>query len=174
MLEPFIGAICMFGFNFAPKGWATCDGQIMQISQNTALFSLLGTTFGGNGMQTFGLPDLRGRVPIHQGQGPGLSAYTMGQAAGTETVTLTVNQMPMHNHLVNANSAAGDTGAPAGAIFANSGVTDKEYLASGLPNESMSPNIVAQNGGSQSHNNMQPFLTVNFCIALVGIFPSRN
>ncbi len=174
MYEPFIGAICMFGFNFAPKGWATCDGQLLQISQNTALFSLLGTTFGGNGMQTFGLPDLRGRVPIHQGQGPGLSSYSMGEAAGTETVTLTVNQMPMHNHLVNANSANGDTGAPAGAIFANSGATDREYLASGLPNELMSQNIVAQNGGSQSHNNMQPFLTVNFCIALVGIFPSRN
>ncbi|HRI61449.1 MAG TPA: tail fiber protein [Saprospiraceae bacterium] len=174
MYEPFIGAICMFGFNFAPKGWATCDGQLLQINQNTALFSLLGTTFGGNGMQTFGFPDLRGRVPIHQKQGPGLSAYSMGEAAGTETVTLTVSQMPMHNHMVNANSAPGDTGAPAGAIFANSGATDREYIASGQPNVLMSQNIVAQNGGSQSHNNMQPFLTVNFCIALVGIFPPRN
>ena len=174
MLEPFIGAICMFGFNFAPKNWATCDGQLVQIQQNTALFSLIGTTFGGNGVQTFGLPDFRGRVPVHQGQSTSGTVYTMGEAAGSETITLTTSQMPMHNHMVNANSANGDTGAPAGAIFANSGATDREYLSTGQPNEQMSPNIVSQNGGNQPHDNMQPFLTVNFCIALYGIFPSRN
>lgn len=174
MLEPFIGAICMFGFNFAPKGWATCDGQLIQIQQNTALFSLIGTTFGGNGVQTFALPDFRGRVPVHQGQSNFGTVYTMGEAAGSETVTLTVSQMPLHNHMVNANSAAGDTGAPAGAIFANSGATDREYLSTGVANEQMSPNIVSPNGGNQPHDNMQPFLTVNFCIALYGIFPSRN
>jgi microcystin-dependent protein len=174
MDEPFIGAICMYGFNFAPKGWATCDGQILQISQNSALFSLLGTTYGGNGVQTFALPDLRGRVPVHQGTARTGTVYTMGEVAGEETVTLAISQMPTHNHIVEANSNPGDTGAPGGAIFANSGATDREYLASGQANVAMSPSIISASGGNQPHDNMQPFLTINYCIALYGIFPSRN
>ena len=164
----------MLGFQFAPRGWATCDGQLLSIAEYTALFSLIGTTYGGDGVQTFALPDMRGRVPAHQGQAPGFPLFTIGERGGLETVTLNSSQLPIHSHNFNANSAAGDTGAPAGAIFANSGATDREYLASGLPNETMSPNIVSQNGGNQPHDNMQPFLTVNFCIALYGIFPSRN
>ena len=174
MDQSFLGFICMFGFNFAPRGWATCDGQLMSIAENTALFSLLGTTYGGDGMQTFALPDLRGRVPIHQGQSRTGTVFTIGEVAGEETVTLTNSQMPQHNHIVNANSAAGDTGAPTNAIFANSGATDKEYLSTGVANTNMSPSCVSAAGGSQPHDNMQPFLVVNFCIALEGIYPSRS
>lgn len=173
-MDPLLGSIYMFGFGFAPRGWATCDGQILPISPNTALFSLLGTTYGGNGQTTFALPDLRGRVPIHQGQGPGLSPYSLGQVSGSETVTLTIAEMPAHNHGVRANSAAGDSGAPENAIFANSGATDREYLTSGVANVSMSPQIITPTGGSQPHPNLQPYLTINFCIALEGIYPSRN
>jgi microcystin-dependent protein len=174
MDTPFLGAIFMFGFNFAPRGWATCDGQLLSIAQNSALFSLLGTYYGGDGVQTFALPDLRGRVAVHQGQHPGGSVYTIGEVGGEETVTLAVSQMPVHNHIVEANSNPGDTGAPGGAIFANSGATDREYLASGLANVAMSPSIISASGGNQPHDNMQPFLTINFCIALEGIYPSRS
>lgn len=164
----------MLGFNFAPRGWATCDGQSLSINQYTPLFALIGTTYGGDGVQTFALPDMRGRVPTHQGQSPGNPNFTMGLRGGLETVTLNSSQLPVHNHLINANSAAGDTGAPAGAIFADSGRTDREYLSTGATNVVMSHQIMTMAGGSQPHDNMQPFLTINYCIELEGIFPSRN
>ena len=173
-MDPILGMISMFGFNFAPKYWATCDGQVLSIAQNTALFSLLGTTFGGNGQTTFQLPDLRGRVPIHQGQGPGLSNYSMGQAGGVEMVTLNIAEMPAHSHNLHANGAAGDTGSPINAIFANSGATDREYLASGQANVNMSASAISSAGGSQPHENRQPYLVVNYCIAIYGIYPSRS
>jgi microcystin-dependent protein len=174
MNEPFIGSIMMFGFNFAPLDWASCDGQQMSISEYSVLFALLGTTFGGDGIQTFNLPDMRGRVPAHQGQAPGFPNFSMGQRGGEEAVTLNASQMPIHSHGINASSASGDTGDPKGAIFANSGATDREYLASGVANVNMSHQIMTMSGGSQPHDNMQPFLVVNYCIALSGIFPSRN
>lgn len=175
-MDPFLGEIRMFAGNFAPRGWATCDGQILPIAQNTALFSLLGTTYGGNGQTTFALPDLRGRVPVHVGQGPGLSPYSLGQSAGSENVTLTSGQMPGHTHTLNASSAGGDAGSPQNAVSAM--VTDTQgnafngYTAS--PNTTMSPQAIAPAGGNQPHANIQPFLCLTFIIALEGIFPSRN
>jgi microcystin-dependent protein len=171
--EPFIGEIYMGGMNFAPRGFATCQGQILSIAQNTALFSLLGTTFGGNGQTTFALPDLRGRVPMGWGQGPGLSPRTLGEVGGSETVTLLTTQMPAHNHGFNAVSDAGDTSAPSGAFLANTGALDREYKASGTSVQ-MNPAAVGAAGGSQPHDNLPPFLVLNFYIAVEGIFPSRN
>lgn len=171
--QPFIGEIFMGGYNFAPRGYAMCQGQILSISQNTALFSLLGTTYGGNGQTTFALPDLRGRVPIGMGQGPGLSSKTLGEVSGTETVTLLVTQIPAHNHLVNAVSEPGDVSSPQGAFLANTGALDKEYKASGTT-VTMNANAVASTGGSQPHSIMQPYLVLNIYIAIEGIFPSRN
>lgn len=164
----------MFGFQFAPLYWATCDGQLMSINEYTALFALIGTTYGGDGVQTFALPDMRGRVATHQGQSPGNPNFALGQLGGLETVTLNSSQLPVHSHLVNANSAVGDTGAPAGAIFANTGTTDREYLSTGAANVVMSHQIMTMSGGSQPHDNRQPYLTINYCISLEGIFPSRN
>ena len=188
MSEPFIGQIQPFGFNFAPRGWALCDGQLLPISQNTALFSLLGTTYGGDGKTTFALPDLRGRLPMHQGRGPGLSTRKIGQKGGSETVTLNVAQMPAHDHSgtgtvtgkVQANSGAGDTDNPAGNTLATLSRTN-QYSTAG-PNTAMHSDTVTGTGnfttstagGSQPHNNMQPYLVINWCIALVGLFPSRS
>lgn len=172
MAEPFIGEIRMFGGNFAPIGWALCDGTLLPIAQNTALFSILGTTFGGNGVSNFALPDLRGRVPIHAGQGPGLSPYIQGQSSGSESVTLTVNQIPTHNHLVNADS--GDTGAsshPRGLYLASSGANP---IYNSNPDSTMNQNMIQPMGGNQPHSNVQPYLCVSFIIALQGIFPSRS
>ena len=171
--EPFIGEIFMGGMNFAPRDFATCDGQLLQIAQNTALFSLLGTTFGGDGVTTFALPDLRGRVPMHMGQGPGLTNRTMGEQSGNEVVTLITSQIPAHTHSLNAVSDAGDISAPAGALLANTGALDKEYKTSGTP-VPMHPTAIGASGGNQPHNNMPPYLVLNFYIALYGIFPSRN
>jgi microcystin-dependent protein len=173
MSSPFIGEIRIFGFNFAPRGWATCDGQILSIAQNTALFSLLGTTYGGNGTSTFALPDLRGRVPIHQGQGPGLSPYVIGQAAGTETVTLITTQIPAHVHAVAplANNTTVTTARPSGAY---PGKPAANAYADSTDNSTMAPTNTNSVGGNQPHSNIQPYLTLNFCIALQGIFPSRN
>lgn len=171
--EPLIAEIYIGGMNFAPRGYASCQGQIMAIAQNTALFSLLGTTFGGNGQTTFALPDLRGRVPMGQGQGPGLSPRTLGEAGGTEFVTLNSTQIPAHNHPLNAVSDAGDASAPAGNYLANSGALDKEYKATGTVVQ-MNASAVGSAGGSQPHTNLQPFLVLNFYIAVEGIFPSRN
>jgi microcystin-dependent protein len=166
--EPFLGEIKLLPFNFAPRGYAFCAGQILPIAQNTALFSLLGTTFGGNGQTTFALPDLRGRVPVSSGQGPGLSNYDLGEVTGTETVTLTSNQMPAHNHLVNANNAAADATRPG-----NNYPGTSAYSTTNGGN-TMNPAVIAQAGGSQPFSNVQPLLVLNFCIALEGIFPSRN
>lgn len=174
MAEPFIGQIIMAGFNFAPRGYATCDGQLIAISQNTALFSLLGTTYGGNGQTTFALPDLRGRVPIHQGQGPGLSPRFMGEEAGEEAHTLISTEMPMHNHLVNASNAPGAIPAPSGNFLAASSDSALANYRPTADGSVLNPQSIGLAGGSQPHNNMPPYLVVNFAIALEGIFPSRN
>jgi microcystin-dependent protein len=171
MSNPFLGEIRMFGCNFAPRGWATCNGQIMAISQNTALFSLLGTQYGGNGQTTFGLPDLGGRVPINQGQGPGLSNRVIGEEGGSEAVALTTVEVPSHTHLLSASSSRADRANASGAVLADS----KEPIYNfGSPNAQLAPNAIAPMGGSQPHNNVQPYLVINFCIALAGIFPSRQ
>ncbi len=176
MSEAFIGEIIMFGGNFAPRNWAFCNGQLMPISQNTALFSILGTTYGGDGQVTFALPDLRGRVPVHPGQGPGLSNYVLGEVSGTETVTLLTSEMPAHNHLLTANSSVNGSPSPSNNFSAI--VTDLggEQLNAYNPtaNATMAPNAITPTGGNLPHNNMQPFLCVNFIICLYGIFPSRN
>ena len=169
MSEPFLGEIRIFGFNFAPRGWAFCNGQLLSISQNTALFSLLGTTYGGNGQTTFALPNLQSRAPVHFGQGAGLSSYTLGQAAGEESVTLTSNQLAAHSHAVNATNGASDSNRPANRFPASGGA----YAAAG-DGTTMNPGVGAAAGGSQPHSNLPPYLALNFCIALVGIFPSRN
>ena len=165
----------MGGMNFAPRGFAFCQGQILSIAQNTALFSLLGTTFGGNGQTTFGLPDLRGRVPMGQGQGPGLSNKNLGEQAGTETVTLLAAQLPAHNHTLVAVNLAGDASNPNAALLANSGALDKEFKAAPLSSQvNMHPSAIGNTGGSQPHDNLPPYLVLNFYIALEGIFPARN
>ena len=176
MANPFIGEIKIFAGNFAPAGWALCNGQLLSIQQNTALFSLLGTIYGGNGTSTFALPDLRGRVPIHMGQGPGLSSYFEGQQAGTETVTLITNQIPAHTHTVNAVASGGNQASPVGGSLAiESTGTSLDYVNSNTtPTSAMHPAMIANTGGNQPHSNIQPYLCVNFIIALVGIFPSRN
>jgi microcystin-dependent protein len=172
MSEPFLGQIMLVPYNFAPRGWAFCNGQILPIAQNTALFSLLGTTYGGNGQTTFALPDLRGCVPISSGQGPGLSNYSLGERGGTETVTLTVNQMPTHNHLVNVNTDNGETGRIADTYLSNSSETP--YNGSLASPGTMAPQMISNVGGNQPFEILQPYLTLNYCIALEGIFPSRN
>jgi microcystin-dependent protein len=171
--QPFIGEIFMSGFNFPPRGYAFCQGQILSIAQNTALFALLGTTYGGNGQTTFALPDLRGRVPMGQGQGPGLSPRSLGEVSGSENVTLIASQMPAHNHLLKAVTEAGDVSVPTDAFLANTGALDKEYKATGTQ-VSMNAQAISIAGGNQPHNNMQPYLVLNIYIALEGIFPSRN
>jgi microcystin-dependent protein len=171
MSEPFLGEIRIFAGNFAIRGWAFCQGQLLAISQNAALFSLLGTQFGGNGTSTFGLPDLRGRVPVGQGQGPGLSLYTVGEQNGTETVTLLPTQLPVHNHLLQTRNSRADRSNANGAMLAQA--SDAIY-ATGTSTTQLAPQSISPTGGSQPHNNMQPFLALNFIIALQGIFPSRN
>jgi microcystin-dependent protein len=172
MSEPFIGEIRIFGFNFPPRGWATCSGQILPIAQNTALFSLLGTTYGGNGQTTFALPDLRGRVPLSFGQGPGLSNYSLGEVAGAETITLLQSQMPAHMHNVACSSDDSNSGVPTNAY--PSAAPAQIYASAPTANKFMNPAMIAATGGGQPHSNLQPYLVLNYCIALVGIFPSRN
>jgi microcystin-dependent protein len=167
-MDPFLGEIRMFGGNFAPQGWATCDGQILSIAQNTALFSLLGTTYGGNGQTTFALPDLRGRLPVHIGGG-----LTMGQAGGSETVILTTTNLPAHTHATNAASAA-TTLSPAGQYWAADPGENVAPYAAAPDGRVMSGTAIGAQGGSQPHENMQPFLAVTFIIALEGIYPSRS
>jgi microcystin-dependent protein len=180
MAEPFLGQIMLVGFNFAPQGWAFCNGQLLSISQNTALFSLLGTTYGGNGTTTFALPDLRGRAAVGFGQGPGLSNYDLGQSTGTETVTLTAGQMPSHNHLVAANAATATVPSPGGADLAQSYDATARHAVNTYSTPPMTapvtldPATVQQSGGSQPHSNIQPALALNYIIALQGIFPSRG
>lgn len=171
MSNPFLGEIRMFGCNFAPRGWATCNGQIMSIAQNTALFSLLGTQYGGNGQTTFGLPDLGGRVPLNQGQGPGLSNRIVGEEGGSEAVALTTAEIPQHNHVLPVTSSRADRANASGAVLADS----KEPIYAAMSsNVQLAPSAIAPVGSGQSHNNMQPYLVINFCIALAGIFPSRQ
>ena len=172
MAEPFLGQIIMFGGNFAPRGWAFCDGQLLQISQNSALFSLLGTMYGGDGRTTFGLPDLRGRSPIHAGTGPGLSPRSLGQKGGAETVVLNANQLPAHTHTLYANNGQPDESNPQDGFPATLTNDTEGYAESS--NTTMNSNVVSSVGGGQSHNNMPPFQTVNFIIALQGIYPSRS
>lgn len=175
MSDPFVGEIRPFGFNFAPTGWAQCNGQVVPISQNTALFSLLGTNYGGNGTSTFGLPNLQGSVPIHMGQGVGLSSYSVGESSGTPTVTLTQGQMPSHTHPAEIPRAVNaDTTSPTGALWATAQGNDTPYIA-GTPSATMlSPATATQASGNAAHNNLMPYLVVNFCIALQGIFPPRS
>jgi microcystin-dependent protein len=171
--DPFVAEIRIFPFNFAPKGWAFCNGQLLPISQNTALFSLLGTTYGGDGKSTFALPNLQGAVPIHPGQGPGLSLYDLGQQGGAAAVTLLQSEIPAHSHTSRADTIdVADTNVPSpNASFAqSSGGT--LYQAS--TNTQLSPQALAPAGGGLPHNNLQPYLTLSFCIALQGIFPPRT
>ena len=172
MSEPFVGEIRMFAGNFAPRGWAFCDGQLLAVSQNDALFSLLGTIYGGDGRTTFGLPDMRGRIPVHAGTGPGLSPRRLGAKAGAENVTLTVNQLPSHSHRQTATTAAASTRNPVGHALANSGFGD--VYTDDLGEVDMASNAISKIGGSRSHTNLMPFLCINFIIALFGIFPSRQ
>lgn len=179
-MDPFIGMIVMFGGNFAPRGWALCNGQLLAISQNSALFSILGTTYGGDGRTTFGLPDLRSRVPMHAGQGPGLSNRRLGERGGVQDVTLTANQLPSHTHVASGTqqvqNAPGDSSNPTGRIPAEL-VRENAYGA-GPTNADLaagSVDVTVQNtGGNQPHTNLQPYQVVNFIIALQGIFPSRS
>jgi microcystin-dependent protein len=192
MSTPFLGQIALFGFGFAPRGWALCQGQILSIAQNTALFALLGTTYGGNGQTTFGLPDLRGRVANGQGQGPGLSNYVLGEVSGSENMTLTQSQMPVHTHTItlnglgataNVKDAPGNQRTPVGNVPAieAAGVT-ATYSSAGAPFTAMAPGAItvtgtataATAGSSVPFSMLNPFVTLNYCIALEGIFPSRN
>ena len=172
MSEPFVGEIRMFAGNFAPRGWAFCDGQLLAVSQNDALFSLLGTIYGGDGRTTFGLPDLRGRVPIHAGSGPGLTPRRLGAKAGTEKETLTVNQLAAHSHSTSVSTAAGTQSAPAGEYLGAS--PNVRVFRPENQNASMNDATLSKVGGSRSHTNLMPFLCVHFIIALFGIYPSRN
>lgn len=176
MSEPFLAEVRMVGFNFAPRGWAFCDGQILPINQNQSLYSLLGTTYGGDGRTSFALPDLRGRVPIHTGRSNGGGEHRLGQKSGEETHTLAANEMPQHNHGVQGVNETADSPNPngtfparpvsaVGAVYA-----DTSFQGSG----NLGAAAVANVGGGQAHNNMQPYIAVNFCIALQGLFPSRN
>jgi microcystin-dependent protein len=171
-LNPYLGEIKLMAFNFAPKGWALCAGQIMAIQQNTALFSLLGTYYGGNGVQTFALPDLRGRVPFSQGTSTS-GSYTIGELAGEENVTLMQSQLPIHNHLLESVNTAGAVSAPFNNYLANSGTTNPRY-APAPPTTTLNPASIQPAGGNLPHSNLQPFLSMNYCIALSGIYPSRN
>jgi microcystin-dependent protein len=171
MSEPFLGEIRMFSFDFAPQGWARCDGQLLAIEQNIALFTLLGVTYGGDGRTTFALPDLRSRVPVHQGQGAGLSTYAEGQTGGTETVTLATAHMPEHTHSVKVSSASATSNNPQGQVLARS--AGHTYQPQPDSAAVMNTNMIASTGDGAPHANIQPYLAVNFCIATVGVFPAR-
>jgi microcystin-dependent protein len=170
MSDPFVAEIRMVPFNFAPKGWAWCDGQLLPISQNTALFSLLGTTYGGDGKSTFALPDLQGRAAMHPGQGPGLSLRDLGEQGGSETVTLLQSEIPSHTHALRASSAAGDRTNPTGRTWG----AGQQVYAAAANLAPMHVGLVSPVGGDQPHNNMPPYLTLYFIIALQGVFPPRT
>jgi microcystin-dependent protein len=172
-MNPYLGEIRIFAFNFAPRGWAACNGQLLAISSNPALFALIGTYYGGNGTTTFALPNLQSRIPIHQGQGQGLSPYNIGEQGGTENVTLTTQQMPQHNHMVNTNNGLGGTTRPANALLAATS-SDKPYTTSASDGSTLNPSAISFAGNNQPHDNIQPYLVLNFCIATQGIFPPRN
>jgi len=175
MSNPFVAEIRLFPGNFAPTGWALCNGQLMPISQNTALFSLLGTTYGGDGRSNFALPNFQGSAPLQPGQGPGLSLYDLGQTGGQSAVTLLPTEMPAHTHTVQCNSGSGEVNTPSNNIWCKShtGKTPLKMYAA-TSDGAMSPNAISTAGGSQPHNNMPPYLVLNFIIALQGVFPSRT
>ncbi len=172
MSEPFVGEIKMFAGNFAPRGWAFCDGQLLAVSQNDALFSLLGTIYGGDGRTTFGLPDMRGRIPLHQGTGPGLSSRKLGSQSGSEQETLNTTQLPSHNHDFVASLDNATSSDPQAKQIAPS--TTIRYLNAAASDTSFSDNALGTNGDSRSHTNIQPSLCIHYIIALFGIYPSRN
>jgi microcystin-dependent protein len=174
MADPFVAEIRIFPFNFAPKGWAWCNGQLMPISQNTALFSLLGTTYGGDGKSTFALPDLQGRAPMHPGQGPGLSLHDLGETGGSETVTLLVSEMPSHSHALQGTQGNANQNSPGGLLFGRPFGGGSPYKApAGAAIVGLAAQAVGPAGGDQPHNNMMPYLTFYFNIALQGVFPAR-
>ena len=176
MSDQFVAEIRIFAGNFAPKGWAFCDGQILPISQNTALFSLLGTTYGGDGKSNFALPNLQGSAPLQPGQGPGLSLRDLGEVGGEQTVTLLTTEIPVHSHAPQGNTVGGDQNNPAGTTWAkpHTGKTSLNTYSNSNANASVLMNPLPAAGGSQPHNNMPPFLALNFIIALQGIFPPRG
>jgi microcystin-dependent protein len=178
-MDPFVAEIRIFPFNFAPRGWAFCNGQLLPLSQNTALFSLLGTTYGGDGRSNFALPNLQGNAPMHWGQGPGLSLHDLGETGGSDTVTLLSTEMPMHTHsisCIDGGRVGGQGGQPANAVLVKTGGSPTNaYTSGGAQNQIMGANMVTPMvGGNQPHNNMMLYLTLNFCIALQGVFPPRG
>ncbi len=172
-MDPFVAEIRIFPFNFAPKGWAWCDGQILPLSQNTALFSLLGTTYGGDGKSNFALPNMQGNTPMHPGQGPGLSLHDLGETGGSETVSLLESEIPSHSHFMVASGRDAIKRTPAGQLLAK-GVGVQVYATPANPMIQLDGNALAPAGGDQPHNNMQPYLTLNFNIALQGVYPPRT
>jgi microcystin-dependent protein len=178
MANPFVAEIRIFPFNFAPKGWAFCNGQLLAISQNTAVFSLLGTTYGGDGKSNFALPNLQGNAPMNPGQGPGLSLHDLGETGGSGTITLLQSEMPSHTHSINCIDGArvgGQSGLPTNAILVKTGgIPTNAYTSGATQNQTMAQAMVSVAGGNVPHNNMMPYLTLNFCIALQGVFPPRS
>lgn len=175
-MDPYLGDIRLFAGSFAPAGWVICDGRLLAISQNDALYAIIGTTYGGDGVNTFGVPDLRGRLPVGQGNGPGLTPRVIGQQFGVESVTLVTTQIPSHNHTLNASTTAPSTSpSPAGTVFAHSDA-DKIYVSSptGPVPETLNPATVQATGGTQPHNNIMPTTAINYIMCTSGIFPSRN
>ena len=172
-MDPFVAEIRIFPFNFAPKGWAFCDGQILPLSQNTALFSLLGTTYGGDGKSNFALPNFQGNAPMHPGQGPGLSLHDLGETGGSDTVSLLESEIPSHSHGVSASAGDGYDQTPVGSKLAT-GIGISQFAPSNGPLTQLNDNALTPAGGDQPHNNMQPYLTLNFCIALQGVYPPRT
>ena len=170
MAQPYIGEIRMFGGTFAPAGWADCNGQLVAISENEALYQLIGTRYGGDGQSTFGLPNLMGRIPIHKGQGPGLQPYPIGQMAGTTEETLTTQQLPVHNHPQLASTAPGSSAQPQNEVLAQG--TNVQLFRQFNPSLQLAANVVLPAGGSQPHSNLMPYLTLRFIISMFGIFPS--
>jgi len=178
MSSPFVAEIRIFPFNFAPKGWAFCNGQLLPLSQNTALFSLLGTTYGGDGKSNFALPNMQGNAPMHPGQGPGLSLHDLGETGGSDTVSLLESEIPSHTHIISCIDGprvGGQSGQPGNATLVKTGGTPANaYTSNATQNQTMNANMVAPAGGDQPHNNLMPYLTLNFCIALQGVFPPRS
>ena len=176
MSQPFVGEIRMFGFGRTPNGWQACDGSLLSIAEYEVLFTLIGTTYGGDGQSTFAVPDLRGRLPIHQGQGPGLSSYVIGQVSGTETVTLIQTQMPAHTHTAVATTSAATAATPGNTLLPGTVSGDTFYATdlTGATSIGMAAQTLGQAGGSQPHDNTMPTLTVQYCIAWAGIYPSQS
>jgi microcystin-dependent protein len=174
MADPFVGEIRLLGFNFPPSGWAFCDGSLLAITQNEVLFALLGTQYGGNGVTTFALPDLRSRVPVGQGQGPGLSEYVIGELGGQEAVTLTQGQLPSHSHAAVGTNGGGDAVAPIEKVWSADAAGGIAPYSSAIPDVQLAPSAIGFTGSGFAHGNLPPLLAINFSIALFGIFPSRN